>query len=246
MGISSWLTRKITPMQWGPPIHLVRHTPLISLDEMDAIAQACDTQLLRDVAPAHSIAPSRVLHTHDSDVPAGVRAIRFVDDAGDDAYGWHTEDTGDLITGIVGVRTVLDNAGSILTGPLSVSSVASHEVIEMACNPHVSLWADTGQGHLVAFEIGDPVQSDSYLIGGVAVSNFVTGQWFSPISTPGDRFDYLGHLGAPFAMGDGGYVLQLQGGEVTPVFGADFPAWLWNLKQRAASRSSRLTTGRPS
>lgn len=235
-----------TAAQWGPPIHLVRHTPLISLDEMDRIAHACDVQLVRDVAPAHHIAPCRVQHTHADALPRGARTIRMIDDAGEGALGWHTETTGDVVIGIVGVRTVLENAGSMLTGSLSVSAVTSHEVVEMAVNAHVSMWADTGQGYLVAAEIGDPVQSDAYDIDGVSVSNFVTGEWFSPIGTPGDQFDHLGRLTAPFTINDGGYVLRLQGGQVTPVFGADFPDWVWDMKCRQTSRTARLTTGRPS
>lgn len=242
------LQRLTTPTtaQWGPPIHLVRHTPLISLDEMDRIAHACDVQLVRDVAPAHHIAPCRVLHTHPDDVPAGARTIRMIDDAGEDSLGWHTELSGDRVIGVVGVRTVLDHAGSMLTGPLSVSAVTSHEVVELAYNSHVSMWSDTGQGYLVAAELADPVQSDSYEIDGVAMSNFVRHDWFSPIATPGDRYDHLGSLTEPFSINNGGYVLRLQGGEVTPVFGADFPGWVWAMKQRDASRTARLTVGRPS
>lgn len=248
MGLTAMLQRftQSDPGQWGPPIHLVRHTGLITDDQVARIAAACDTQLIRDVAPAHHIAPCRVLATASRDVPRGARTIRLIDDAGEDSFGWHTELTGDVVIGVVGVRTVLEHTGTVLDGPLSVSSVTSHEVVEMAVNAHVSMWADTGLGYLVAAEIADPVQSDSYEIGGVSLSNFVTGEWFSPINTPGDRFDHLGSLTEPFSINNGGYVLRLRGGEVTPVFGADFPDWVWAMKQRDASRTARLTVGRPS
>ncbi|MCC3773273.1 hypothetical protein [Streptomyces sp. UNOB3_S3] len=96
-----------------------------------------------------------------------------------DALGWHTESEGDVIFGRVFAAPVLDNGGQVLNGPLTVSSVLSHEVLETLCDSHVNLWASNGNGESVALEVADPVESDSYEVnvsgtGPVTVSNFVT------------------------------------------------------------------------
>lgn len=233
------------PATTGQPVYLVRNTNLVTDAQVAAIAKACDTQITRDVAPAYGMLPSRVVVSTPDKIPVGSRIIWLIDDTGNNTLGWHTEDPNDYVAGVVGVGTVMRYSGKVLTGAQSVAAITSHEVVELVGNPHVSMWSDTGKGYLVAAELCDPVQSDYYDVGGVSVSNFVLEDWFSPVVSPGDKFDFLGRLAAPYTVSRGGYVLQLKGGVVTPVFGADFPDWLWKMKKREHTRTNRLSVGRP-
>jgi hypothetical protein len=140
----------------------------------------------------------------------------------------------------------MSQGAKALTGPYSISSTLSHEVAEMFLDPWCSGWYDSGKGYLVAAEIGDPVQSDYYLIDGVAMSNFLCGPWFNPLAAKTDRFDWMGKLHAPFTMSRGGYWVQLKGGKVTQRFGEAMPEWLVAVKKSSVSRTQRIGASRPS
>jgi hypothetical protein len=243
-----------------PTIYLTNHSSLVTDAQVTQIAAACATQVTRDCAPAHGLVPVPVMFTNSP--PPGARIIDIVDVQDDpQALGWHTEDGSDHIYGVSSVKPVLDNGGQILTGALSVSSVVSHEVLEMFCDPWCSAWADSGKGFLVAWEVGDPVQSDSYIIGGVAVSNFVTVNWFNPYAASGDKFDFMGKLARPFTLSRGGYWVQERSNRQTQKLGAKlgelfngdefpalrfddhFPGWLRQLKEQEHTRTQKLIRG---
>jgi len=228
---------------------LRRETDKLTDAEVQRIADACDVQVHYHLAPVWITLRRkvRVVAQH-SKVPAGDHLLRLVDYSDvSDALGYHFEDEGDVVTGVVGVGTILDAGASVLSGQYAVSTVISHEVCEMVVNPWVSGWLDTGRGWLVATEVSDPVQSDYYEINGVAVSNFVTPDFFSPVVSAGDRFDYLGVLSAPFQIADGGYVLNYEDGQINTYYGAVRPPdWLMRMKERnEAARTRRLKEHRP-
>lgn len=231
----------------GTPLSVVRATDRITDRDARAMVKAIDTQVRRDFTKPHGLINRRVRYTTPDKLTATDWVITLVDDAGQDALGWHTEDTGDIVYGVVGVNPVLDHDGRVLEGPLSVASVLSHEVLELLLNPSISLWADTGAGYLVAREAADAVQSDWYEIDGVSVSNFLLPDWFSPAVSPDDRYDHMGLCRAPFEVRPGGYTLKCQGGRITEVYGeTPPPEWLMERKRhRATARTHRLTHSQP-
>jgi len=102
---------------------------------------------------------------------------------------------------------------------VSLSSVLSHEVLEAWVDPYANDWSDQGT-RCIAHEACDPVQNSSYLIDGIEVSNFVTRRWFDNGAVRADgKFDWLGHLTAPFQLESGGYLIVMQDGRVSQVFG---------------------------
>ena len=96
--------------------------------------------------------------------------------------GFHTEDQGGKLWGVVAAKPELDNGAQVTTGDWSVSSVLSHEVLEMFVDPNCNLWANDGKGSAYSFEVCDPVEAPSYAVNGVSVSNFVTPSWFDPLA----------------------------------------------------------------
>lgn len=172
-----------------------------------------------------------------TDVPADDAAIVIYDNAdspgalGDHETNWAGRPSGRIFLG-----PILANGGDIVSGPFALSAVISHEVLELVGDPYVNSWADGANGKQYAAEVCDPVESDSYPIDGVLVSNFVGPRWFS--AGPGP-YDWLRTLTQPFTMAAGGYmIVRDPGGDARQVFGADFPAWKKPLKYfgRAARR----------
>jgi hypothetical protein len=102
-----------------------------------------------------------------------------------------------------------------------VSVTASHELFEMVIDPVANLWAEAADGTEYAYEMSDPVEEDTFLVDGVAMSNFVHPSWFEPFKhPPGTKFDHLGLLKKPFSMTRGGYMILKKKGKVSQVFGS--------------------------
>jgi hypothetical protein len=227
-------------------IYVANHSSQVTDAQVQAMTAACAKQIAQHVAPAHYVLPAPVLYLarNAPALPTQARIITVMDDLDDpQALGYHTEDGADHIWGVVGTKAAMSQGAKALTGAYSISSILSHEVGEMFMDPFCSGWYDSGKGYLVAAEIGDPVQSDFYLIDGVAVSNFVCGAWFNPMAAKTDKFDWMGNLKAPFTMSRGGYWVQLKGGKVTQKFGTQMPKWLREVKMSSESRTQRIGVG---
>lgn len=119
------------------------------------------------------------------------------------ALGYHDIDT----HGVPYIKVF--TADSSAAG-VSLSSVISHEILEVLGDPFVdsSVTISDGKGGDTIYmaEVCDPVEQDVYQINGVEVSNFVLPAWFG---APGSKYDHLGKLTAPFSMTSGGYFSYL-------------------------------------
>lgn len=241
-------TRKLTLPD--PTVYVVNRSKLISEPQAVAMTAACALQVVNDLAPCWGLLPVGVRYAKPTDaLPAGARVIALADEMDEpNALGYHTIDGHGIVSGIIGVKTCLENGAKATTGAFSVSSVLSHEVCELAVDPVCATWCDTGAGFLVCAEVCDPVQSDAYnvTVGGaaVAVSNFVTPSWFNAEAT-GLTLDWLGRLRRPFTMTKGGYFVRMRGGKVDQVFGEELPEWVRARKRSIYSRAGQRLAGRP-
>jgi len=205
-------------------------------------------QLRDHVAPAWGLLPPTVLY-----LPNGASGVHYdaiigilddADQAGD--LGWHTEGPDADVYGRVFAQPVLANGGNALTADLSVCSVLSHEAIETLGDSACDRWAQQESGMLIAVELADPVESDSYQLTVSArgeqvtgtVSDFVLPAWFDPQAAGGNT-DHMGLVTAPFQVRDTGYVIQMNGGNVTEVWGERYPGWRRATKQNPLSRTAR-------
>lgn len=182
-----------------------------------------------------------------SDTPPGAWLLTVLDDADQaNALGFHDELKDGIIYGRVFASPVLDNGGAVLQGQLTVASVLSHEVCEIAVDSRVNLWADSGDA-LYALEAADPVEDISYdvhvSVGGVLVpvslSDFVTPAWFDPMSDPNSFFSYKQSVKTPFTLTSGGYCITMTEGKVSQVFGEKREAWRNEAKLSTLSRTAR-------
>jgi hypothetical protein len=147
----------------------------------------------------------------DKVVPTGAWLIVVVNDADQaGALGYHDITAEDLPLGKVFVKTSEQDG-------VSWTSVFSHELLEILGDPQINLLADMGSNEEYIYEACDPVEGDSYMIGDVEVSNFVTPKWFEDNGNIGP-WDYLQKTTKPLQLTPGGYQYIKRGSQYTPVF----------------------------
>ena len=223
-------------------ISILNQSTLVSNADAATMTEAIAAQVRFDAAPLWDReAAAVVFYTDASAVPAEAHGIAIVDTIQDQpqgVLGFHTEDKGGKLWGVVAAKPELDNGGKTTTGDWSVSSVLSHEVLEMFVDPNCNLWANDGSGRVYSFEVCDPVEAPAYDVNGVSVSNFVTPAWFDPLAPATARFDKLGQLHAAFSIVKGGYVVYSGSGQPQQKFGEEFPQWRRDMKSGPLARTS--------
>ena len=224
-------------------IAILNQSTLVSSADAATMTQAIAAQVRLDAAPLWDRAPAAVVfYTDAAAIPATAHGIAIVDTIQDQpqgVLGFHTEDRGGKLWGVVAAKPELDNGGQVTTGDWSVSTTLSHEVLEMFVDPNCNLWANDGQGSAYSFEVCDPVEAPSYTVNGVSVSNFVTPSWFDPLAPATAQFDKLGLLNAAFGILKGGYVVYESGGKEHQKFGDEFPDWRKQMKTGPLARTRR-------
>jgi len=231
-----------------PQIALLNQSTVVSGSDCRLIAQAIDKQLKKHAVPAWGSASNwscAAYITNPNAAPASAYDLVILDDADQaGALGYHDQDPNGRPYAKAFAKTVLDNGGDIRTSANSVSVTASHEALEIFGDPQAGYWSQMPSGKLIAMELCDPVEEDSYLISvgltliKVPVSNFVLPSYFDTM--PQDqKFDYLGNLSAPFSMTSGGYQILMTAGKVSQKFGKAFPKWKKAGKKFPAARTAK-------
>ena len=173
--------------------------------------RACQLQLRRDVAPAYDRTPWKLtFHKSRSTLPKKKCIAIVLFDRPDDPgiYGYHDEDEHGRRYGRVFVNPTLDYGGSTLGTGDSVSVTLSHEVIEAFADAATNIWTEGPRELLWAYEVCDPVESNSYKIKVgkrfVGVSNFVFDSWFDPRTPRKMKTDFMNITKKPFQLAPGG------------------------------------------
>src|SRR5260370_4382481 len=222
-------------------IAILNQSALVTIADATAMTEGIASQVRLDAAPLWDRAPAAVIfYTDPANVPATAHGIAIVDTISDQpqgVLGFHTEDQGGKLWGIVAAKPELDNGAKTTTGDWSVSSVLSHEVLEMFIDPNCNLWANDGTGTVYTFEVCDPVEAPTYAVNGVSVSNFVTPAWFDPLAPVTAQYDKLGHLPGAFTILHGGYVVYSSAGSAQQKFGDEFPQWRRDMKSGPLART---------
>jgi hypothetical protein len=228
-------------------VAIVNTSSLVTDAEAATMTQAIASQIQLDVAPLWDRSPAAVIFYSDpASIPPHAHVITLTDTIKDQpagVLGYHTEDQGGKLWGIVAAQPELSNGGKVSTADWSVSSVLSHEVLEMYIDPNCNLWSNDGKGAIYTCEVCDPVEAPTYSVNGVSVSNFVTPAWFDPQAPPtAAQFDKLGLLKAPFGILKGGYVVYAKASKEQQKFGDEFPQWRRDMKQGPYARTKRRIT----
>ncbi len=217
---------------------------LVTPEEARTMTRAVAKQVKLHAAPIWDKTPAAVVFYSDpSEVPDGAHGISIVDtidNVPEGVLGFHTEDDGGKLWGIVAAKPPLDSGANVLTGDWSVSSVLSHEVLEMFVDPNCNLWANNEKGRAYSYEVCDPVEAPTYEVDGVSVSNFLTPAWFDPLADKkGTDYDYLGLLKKPFTLLPGGYLVYESAGKEHQENGDKMPEWRLSAKSTDMGRTNR-------
>jgi hypothetical protein len=126
--------------------------------------------------------------------------VVFLDDSDQaNALAYHDLTNQGLPISKIFVKTIQADSSSVSVG-------ATHEICEMAVDPWLNGAYQDPQGVFWAGEVCDPVEDDQYAysIGSVAVTDFVTPNWFAHKNAQGP-IDFKGHAQSAFEVLSGGY-----------------------------------------
>jgi hypothetical protein len=196
-----------------PPqlISFVNGFSRVSDADVATYVKAQGVQFARDVAPIWGICPGVEFTPGATAAPDGACPAWLSDTLDvDGALGYHDEDA----HGNPYIK-IADISG------YDWRTTASHECLELKGDSPANIWAQMSPTEMVAYELADPVEGDTYEIDGVPMSNFVLPAWFDPQAAHGSRLDFLGKLTKPLTMTAGGYmIVWTLRGQPTQVFGA--------------------------
>jgi hypothetical protein len=191
----------------------------LTKSEVSRAASAVNTQVKRDFAPFWGTSSKiKVADSlgNASDYPMQDNCVIYLQKEVDvdDALGYHATNNEGIPFGVV-----FTDLSEKLGEPWTVT--LSHEVLELIGDPQANLTAigphpeKKSQVVFHWFEMCDAVQSQTYSINGVEVSNFVLPFYFTPGAQSG-RNDFLNTQLPSFGVNPGGYI-----GFYDPVAGKD-------------------------
>lgn len=201
-------------------ISVVNHTNgQISDEELLVAIRAINRQIAEDFEPYWSLGATLRLEGRSEKQPSKTTLLDLRGDAilylwsktdVDDALGYHDQNARGIPYGFV-FTDLAKKLGESWTVTLS------HEALELIADPDVNLLVmgphptkpDKTVFHW--YEMSDAVQSETYKIDGVEVSNFVLPLYFTGSDEPGGRNDFLGHSHKgktlnSFGINPGGYI----------------------------------------
>jgi hypothetical protein len=189
--------------------------------ELGAVLAACQLQSQRDFAPFWQSQGILSLLDSIADDGPNIAILESADVQG--ALGDHDVTSKGHPIGKIFVKETLQDG-------VSISSVISHEFLEMLGDLMADQVAKGPNNVIYALEDCDAVEQESYKIDGIEVSNFVTPSWFDPKAPAGTQFDFLGNVKQPFHIDAGGYMPVQINGNWTQIFGSEEARARYNRK----------------
>jgi len=190
-----------------PTIAILNQSTILTDAQVQTAIAAAQIQIIRDLAPAWFVRANLRFMPHGTVVPPNAWVMQILDTSDQKgAAGYHSMSNAGQPSGSVFAKTDADHG-------LSWTVTLTHELVEMIGDPYAAstVFAQTGAttGMLFASELCDAVEDDAlgYLINGVRVTDFVLPAFFEAGRAPGRaKFDFCGHLTAPFSIAPGGYL----------------------------------------
>ena len=185
---------------------MITHVAVVSwseettFDELSFVAAALQKQVLRDLSPFWGVSATVDAFPSLNLVPVDYWPLIVVDFVSGLGTGFHLDSRGQPY--------------AIVEHTQSWSLTASHELLEMLCDPWGQRVAGVpspigAQGEVgVLVEVCDPCQLApfAYVINGVLVSDFVTPRFYEPLAAAGARYSFTGAVEAPLDILPGGYL----------------------------------------
>jgi hypothetical protein len=171
----------------------------IAFADIQKVTQALQTQLDRDFTPAWGIRATVLPFDKGETIPSTFWPMSIVDKP-EGGLGIHLDKSHKPFA------QVKDSQDWSVT--------ASHEMLEMLVDPYGHRFVKgpdidpNSDGHLVNYlvEVGDPCEIYDYSINGVAVSDFVTPEFYNANAAAGTDLDFLTRLSKPYEVPAGCYI----------------------------------------
>jgi hypothetical protein len=179
-------------------VSIVNHTTSISDQEVGHVAQALEKQIHNDLAPIWGVdAEITVVKQGEAPVP-GQWWVELLDETDStQAISYHDVTTDKLPRSKIFVKTAKNNG-------INWTVSASHELISMLVDPRTDLMVVPNWDNIeriYALEIAAPVETETYQIDGVTISDFVFPAWFDATRPAGStQFDFLDHVHRPLEL----------------------------------------------
>lgn len=191
-------------------IGLVDKTGHLDADLVQAVANALNVQVTRDLTQFWNVQATVIHLANATKIPSGVWPVQLVKTLPPGEGGFHLDKHNQPYAEVIASA---DNDGWTIA--------ASHETLEMLVDPtgnrlQTSRSIDIVNGKIqdgpsefeYLVEACDPCEADNfaYSIQGVAVSDFLTPHFYDPVTTSGTRYSFTGAITAPRQVLDGGYI----------------------------------------
>ena len=185
-------------------IAIINQSNVVTDTEAQACVAALQVQVDRDFLPEWGLRADLKFFSKNSPIPPDAWQLIILDNSDQaDALGYHDVTATGLPIGKIFAKTTIDIGDNWTV-------TASHELLEMLLDPDITECVTSADGNILyAKEVADACEDDSlgYQINGVLVSDFVTRLWFGSKSRSGEKkYDYMGHISAPFQLLSGGYI----------------------------------------
>jgi len=198
----------------------------------DSLIAAMQEYIDRFIVPVWAT-PAKLVKS--KDFLPGCWAIVFLDDADvPGALAYHDLTPDGYPLSKVFVRTTIRN------GDL-VSVSASHELVEMLVDPAINLMTTGPDPKTVyAYESADPVESLTFNVKGIPMSDFVYPSYFEDFRKAGSvKFDQMGKVKRPFQILSGGYQIVFKNGKWSQVFASRAKQRAFETEDRRGHRSEQ-------
>jgi hypothetical protein len=200
--------------------------------DFDKLIAAMQTYIDKFIVPIWAT-PAKLIKT--SGFQKGAWAMVFLDDADQpEALAYHDLTPDGLPISKVFVKTTLADKQLV-----SVS--ASHELVEMLVDPAINMMT-TGPDlkTMYAYESADPVESLSFPVDGIEMSDFVYPSYFEVFHKPGSvHFDQMNKVTKPFQILSGGYQIIFKDAKWSQVFGSEAKKKAFAKEDRRDHRSEQ-------
>jgi hypothetical protein len=176
-----------------------RSSANISLSQVTAVTSALQIQCDRDFSPVWGVQAQITALNKGDTAPTGVWPIYIVNKP----------------VGGLGIHLDKNHKPYAQVKDTQDWSVtASHELLEMLVDPYGQKFIKapdidpSSDGHLVNYlvEVGDPCEVYEYTINGIALSDFVTPEYYNAHASHGSELDFMHRLTKPLEVPQGCYI----------------------------------------
>jgi hypothetical protein len=213
-------------------VAVVNQAASVSTEEVRRVVAALQTQVSRDLAATWGIDAQITLVEKGETPPDSSWWLNFEDRTGRvGLLGYHDVNAVGLPMARIGIKEAKETS-------VAWSVTASHVLLQLLANPNSNA-AIFARDKIFPREICRPCSGDEwgYDIDSTRVSDFVLPAWFDTFRAPGStRFDFCGHLSAPFQALPGTLVVYFEDSkrQQRTFFHTNKPTRLIRLPRRAS------------